>query len=79
MKILLGLIIFSSSFSALAGSTNGILLLRARVPASTRVVVEMKNKRPVSRIITNGHSKFGQPNVQIERKNSHYLVSVTHP
>ena len=79
MKMLLGLIILSTSLSSFAESTNGMLLLRARVPASSKVVMSWHKNRPISKIVSNAHINDGTLKVIIEKNPKHYLVSVTHP
>lgn len=76
MKKGIGLFLFLLSFDTFPG-TSGILVLRARVPASYTVTME-KQGNSVMPVIHSNRAKM-VPKVTMSLKNNIRLVSVVHP
>jgi len=76
MKKGIGLILLLLSFETFAGN-SGILVLRARVPASYKITLE-KNGDTVTPVIHSNRARV-LPKITMTMKNNHRLVSVVHP
>lgn len=76
MKNGIGLFLLLLSLDTFAGS-SGILVLRARVPASYSVTFEKKGDS-LTPVIHSNRAKI-TPKVTMTLKNNHRLVSVVHP
>lgn len=79
MKTYLFLISFILSLSSFGASTNSALVLRAIVPPVIKVEVKMDKTGPRAVFHSNlkGHKLL--PKAFIYKKDTHYLVSITHP
>lgn len=76
MKKGIGLFLLLLSLDTFAGS-SGILVLRARVPASFSVTLEKKGNS-LTPVIHSNRARV-LPKVTMTMKNNHRLVSVVHP
>lgn len=76
MKKGIGLFLLLLSLDTFAG-TSGILVLRARVPASYSVTFEKKGDS-LTPVIHSNRAKI-LPKISVSMKNNHRLVSVVHP
>jgi hypothetical protein len=74
----LGLFLLVISSSVWAG-TSANLHLRAVVPASYEVKIEMSENGPVAFIKTNVRKNGILPKHKIVKRESNYLISVFHP
>ncbi len=74
-KIALGLFIFSLSFHTMA---SGVLLLRARVPATLRILTTWGNNgtTPETTILSNDRLAHRRPKLKIERTKEIYKITV---
>jgi hypothetical protein len=76
MKKGIGLFLLSLALPAFAGNT-GVLILRARVPASFEVIVDTNNKHSLPTIHSNGARIT--PKISQRLVNNLRIVSVVHP
>lgn len=76
MKKSIGLILLILSMNSIAG-TSGVLVLRARVPASYKIEIEQQGKTFVPVIHSNRARVL--PKVTMSTKNNVQYVSVVHP
>lgn len=79
MKKYLGPIFILISLSAHANSNNANLFLRAVVPLKTSIFIEMNEKGPLGKLVTNTDKYRAQAKFEIQKNHESYIVLVTHP
>lgn len=78
MKLLLGLFLISTTSHSFAGTTAG-LFLRALVPVTVSVEVQVENGVPRPRVNSNSRSPASLPKTSVTLEKSTYVVSVIQP
>lgn len=79
MKKYFGLILLLSSFQCFAKNTTDLLVLRATVPVSHKIIIRMDKKGLHTHMKTNAINGYARPKFYVKKTPHSYMVSVVHP